>query len=101
MGAIDRSRWQDCLTAYGRRHHGWLARLEGRRASTSLAPLSSIELDGGELVVELGAERYRLKQPERIVELTSDEGDRGLRIELADRTVFLRFRVAAKPEMVG
>jgi hypothetical protein len=101
MGAVDRSRWQECLIPYARVHRCWLARLEGRRAHTALAPLMSIEIEGGDVVVQLGSERYRLKDPQRIVELTSDEGDRGLRIELADRTVFLRFRVAARPEMIG
>ena len=101
MGVIDRSRWQDCLTAYGKRHRDWLARLESGGAFTSLAPLLSIELTKADLMIQLGAERYHLKNPQQIVPLRSVAGDRGLRIELVDRTVFLRFRVPAQPEMIG
>ena len=61
----------------------------------------ALELDARELVVQLGSERYRLRDPLRIVELSGERGDRGLRIELVSRSVFLRFRVAAKPEMIG
>lgn len=98
---MHRSRWQDCLTAYRKRHRDWLGRLECNGSSTPFAPLKSIELSCSELTIQLGAERYHLQCPQRIVALKSVEGDRGLAIELLDRTVFLRFRIEADPEMIG
>jgi hypothetical protein len=102
MEAAARSRWQDCLNAYARRHKNWLARLERKGApSTPLAPLQWIDTDGSQLVIELGPERHHLALPDRIIELTDDDGDRGLALDYGDRMLMLSFRVSQRPEMIG
>ena len=102
MHEIERSRWQECLSSYAKQHRDWLARLVRTGGkSTDFARLVDVASEGSTVMIQLGDERYHLPGASRIHQLREADGDRGLRIDLADRTIFLLFRVAADPETLS
>jgi hypothetical protein len=114
--AVPHNDWNEFLSAFSRRHAGWLVTIEthdletGETVSSRFMPLRSIELDLEEeknprinITVQLDLKELKhilFRPSDLFLQLTEKGNEEGLRVVSLNTVTTVRFRVAASPELV-